>query len=119
MGAGYTKMSAGSLPTDLAVGRAVTLDGRAFTVAEIGPATGAPLPYEHFYKSEDKIYYLKSAENKSGGAGKKSAPRVKAQPVLYPEEGLHSKWSSPRKRTEKISVDGKAPVNFLSENIGE
>jgi len=108
----------GVLEGSLAVNKTVTIDSAKFIV--VGSSSvkdGARGDFEHIYVDGETVYYLRPI--KSGGAAKKSRARIKPQPVLYPEEGLHSKWSAPRKRSEKISVDGRAPVNFLTENLGD
>jgi hypothetical protein len=73
---------------------------------------------------KDSTYYylLPQPSTVTGGARGKSRSsklRIETTPVLYPEEGLHSKWRSHKTSSgKKISVDGDAPVNFLTENIG-
>jgi hypothetical protein len=102
---------------DIPLGKIITAAGKRFAVAVMSDAEGRPdSKFGQFIKIGKLVYYLKPVDI-LGGAGRSRNARVKAQPVLYPEEGLHSKWSAPRKRSEKISVDGNAPVNFLTENI--
>lgn len=120
------KLMTGRIP----IGEILTYGGKKYTIRKIASELDKPdSKFARLFKFGKAIYYvtpidvLGGDESVEGGAAIRSkgkpSTRVKAQPVLYPEEGLHSKWSSPRKRTEKISVDGKAPVNFLAENIGE
>jgi len=117
MGGSLTKQS-GEVKGLLGVGNIVSISGIQFKVVGENAATeGANCEHGHYYLTDNKVYYLKPIKS-GGGKVKQPRARLKQTPVLYPEEGLHSKWSSPRKRSEKISVDGQAPVNFLTENIG-
>lgn len=116
MGGALTKQS-GNVEGDLDIGNVVTISGTFFKViGKNNVEEGANDSHLHYYLSNNQVYYLTPIKN-GGGKSKQPRARIKQEPVLYPEEGLHSKWSSPRKRSEKISVDGQAPVNFLTENI--
>jgi hypothetical protein len=67
---------------------------------------------------DGNIIYLDRV--KVGGARKSRknmSLRVEQEPVLYPDAGIKSTWTTPRHTTAAISVDGVAPVNFLTENI--
>lgn len=111
------KLMAGNIP----IGEILTYGGKKYMIGKIANELDKPdSKSARLFKFGKMIYYVKPVDIVGGGRSKnKSTGRVKQQPVLYPEEGLHSKWSSPRKRTEKISVDGNPPINFLTENIGE